>query len=666
MAGALRTAVVVLVFLASPGLAGAGQPAPDDTRTGLIVGQVIDAGTGRPVGSAFVLLSGGALPPRTPVSSPPSPRPRLMTDAEGRFAFRGLSSGTYNITASKPGYVDGAYGRRRPGGATHPLPLATGEKVGDVTITVWRYATISGSVVDEAGEPVVGLEVRALRRTVIGGRQQFTAAVSLAIRPTGTTDDRGLYRIPGLMPGDYAVVAVSVLASVPLSTLDSYRDAAQSGNSSSSSALFTPIFQVGASPALPGTPGALPVAGTVLSLQRTITPPPSPDGRLFVYPTTYYPAAISPTQAGLVTIVSGEDRAAVDFHLRPVPTSRVAGTVTSAEGVVANLALTLNAVAAQEWGADAVAGTVTDANGAFTFPAVPAGQYTLRAVKEPAASRFVANTIVQSGSGMTFVTSLSSGPTGPAPLPTEPTLWASLPVSVGRTDHTGVSVMLQNGLRVSGRAEFEGTAAKPPPERLAAMPIALNGQVPRGGSLSMAGSGNTTWTGRFDSSGAFTTVGVPAGKYSLRVAVASPGWTVKSATLNGRDVMDVPFDLQADATGVVVTFTDQPTEVRGVATTGTGAPDPDATVVMFPSDPQAWTGPAPGSRRFRTARTGKDGTYRTIGLPAGSYYIVAIPDSATSEWTEPKYLEQLARLATTITVDDGEKKTHDLKTAEVR
>lgn len=131
MAGGLRAAVAVVVLLASPGFAGAGQSAPDDSRTGLIVGQVIDAGTGRPVGGTFVLLSGGALPPRTPVSSPPSPRPRLMTDAEGRFAFRGLARGTYNITASKPGYVDGAYGRRRPGGATHPLPLASGEKVGD-------------------------------------------------------------------------------------------------------------------------------------------------------------------------------------------------------------------------------------------------------------------------------------------------------------------------------------------------------------------------------------------------------------------------------------------------------------------------------------------------------------------------------------------------------
>ena len=83
-------------------------------------------------------------------------------------------------------------------------------------------------------------------------------------------------------------------------------------------------------------------------------------------------------------------------------------------------------------------------------------------------------------------------------------------------------------------------------------------------------------------------------------------------------------------------------------------------------EPQAWTTPAPGSRRFRSIRTGKDGAYRTAGLPNGSYYIAAIPDEASSEWIEPKYLEQLARIATEIRMDDGEKRTQNLKTMEVR
>lgn len=530
---------------------------------------------------------------------------------------------------------------------------------------MWRNATISGSVLDEAGEPIVGVEVRALRRTLVSGRRRFTAgAPAMGLPRQVVTDDRGVYRLPALMPGDYVVVAVSTVASVPASLLQGYRDAIQSGATSSSD-LFRPIFEAGASSAMPGTSSAMAAGGTVLSLQRMITPPPPRGGRLFLYPTTYYPAAFTAADAGVVTIGSGEDRAAVDFQLRPVPTARVAGIVTSADGPVTSLALTLSAgigVADTE----AIAGAVTDGNGAFTFPAVPVGQYTLRVVKQPAMpTTGRTTTVIQAGSGVAFTTMIS-GSSGPQPLPTEPTLWATLPVSVGRADVTNLAVVLQNGPRISGRVEFEGTAPKPLPERIAALPLSIEGDVPRPAPLSFATIASAQWPARFDASGTFRSASVPAGKYFVRVPTAPPGWTFKSATLNGRDVVEAPLDLQADAAGVVITFTDTPIEVSGVATTGTGTPDPDATVVIFPSDPQAWNSPAPGSRRFRSVRTGKDGSYKATGLPAGSYYLVAIPDEAAGDWMEPKYLEQLARLATEIRVDDAEKRTQELKTREVR
>ena len=44
-----------------------------------------------------------------------------MTDADGRFVFRALAAGAYSLTAIKPGYLDGAFGRRRPGGTGQSL-----------------------------------------------------------------------------------------------------------------------------------------------------------------------------------------------------------------------------------------------------------------------------------------------------------------------------------------------------------------------------------------------------------------------------------------------------------------------------------------------------------------------------------------------------------------
>src|SRR6185295_7450139 len=67
-----------------------------------------------------------------------------------------------------------------------------------------------GTVVDEIGEPAIGVEVRALRRVFASGRARYQASGA-----TGTTDDRGTFRMPSLQPGDYIVVVPSTSASIP-------------------------------------------------------------------------------------------------------------------------------------------------------------------------------------------------------------------------------------------------------------------------------------------------------------------------------------------------------------------------------------------------------------------------------------------------------------------
>ena len=64
---------------------------------------------------------------------------------------------------------------------------------------------MSGLVVDDGGEPVVGAAVRALRRTPPRGRE-FGGEWS------ATSDDRGFYRIAQLPPGDYLVLVPSISA----------------------------------------------------------------------------------------------------------------------------------------------------------------------------------------------------------------------------------------------------------------------------------------------------------------------------------------------------------------------------------------------------------------------------------------------------------------------
>ena len=80
-------------------------PPPAVVTTGLIVGRVIDAGSGQPISGATVMLNGGITPAPPPPPTPGAPRPfvppvqppRMLTDQEGRFAFRHLTRGNYNV-----------------------------------------------------------------------------------------------------------------------------------------------------------------------------------------------------------------------------------------------------------------------------------------------------------------------------------------------------------------------------------------------------------------------------------------------------------------------------------------------------------------------------------------------------------------------------------------
>jgi hypothetical protein len=93
---------------------------------------------------------------------------------------------------------------------------------------------------------------------------------------------------------------------------------------------------------------------------------------------------------------------------------------------------------------------------------------------------------------------------------------------------------------------------------------------------------------------------------------------------------------------------------------------PDATsVLMFTSDAQAWSDAGPHSRRFRTARTGTGGTFTIAGAPPGEYYIVAVPEEQAADWRDPQALDAFARIATRISIAEGETQTVSLRLSEV-
>jgi hypothetical protein len=608
--------------LGGPGPGGGLNPIPQGT--GLILGQVVEAGSSRPIPGALVTLN---LRASRPI--------RALADGQGRFVFRDLPKGNYGVTATKPGHVDGAYGRLRPSGPTLALELGDGERASGVSIAVWRYAAIAGFVQDELGEPVVNTAVRVLRRQIVGGQWRFVAGAQ------DQTDDRGAYRIGTLEPGEYAVavamasgsgLGLDMMMGAELDRMVSVSAVRVASVGGGDASIF---FESG--------------GGDALGVDE--------NGRAITYPTQFFSGAGSAVRATLVNLGSGEERGSVDFQLKPVRAFRITGSVSGPEGPIGNLALTLVPAEAEQLASAFDTRTAfASATGAFTFTAVPPGQYVLRATRTPRMAFGGETMTFQQAGGATTITTVGGRMGGPGmpPLPTEPTLWTEIPVTVSTSDIMDIPVMMRPGLRVTGTVQFDGGAARPEGDRLTSVGVVLEPADVRPGVNSARG--------RVETSGQFATMGVPPGRYFVRAQGAPPGWTFRGATLGGRDVTDMPLDIDSEVSGVALVFTDRPIELSG-RVTGDANLTEGATVILFPADQSAWVGYGSTTRRLRNVRADKTGAFTIGNLPAGDYYLAAVTEKIAVDWQNPEFLASLTSDATRVRLSDGQKLTQNVKVA---
>jgi hypothetical protein len=577
---------------------------------------------------------------------------RAFTGGDGRFVFRDLAPGTYNASAILTGYAPGALGRRRLEGLPRPIDLSENERVVDASIRLWKLGSISGTVVDEAGEPMIGLQVRALRRTTTAGRRRYAGAGA------AQTDDRGMYRIAPLSPGDYVVVINSVATSAPAASVAEYFEAMSSGSTAGRNAMSQRRMETGAP--FPASGGVM-VGDQLVQINASpisggSTVVPMQDGRLLIYRTTFYPAATGVSQASIVTLASGDARTGVDLSLKPAPTVRVSGTLTVPDGPPGGIGVRLVPADTQELTSESgfeAAISMTDASGHFTLLGVPAGQYIAKAYRVPRGPLISSDTMSVVGGVMAEPTILT-----PPTAPTGPSFFAETTVVVGDSDVVDVSLAFRSGMRVSGQFEFEGTATRPTAQRLQQLLMTLSsvdGRLPSPGGVPPA---------RADAEGRFTSGGLPPGRYWISPPTPGPEWSVKSILAGGVNVLDRPIELtSADVTGVVVTYTDRTSELSGTVQ-GAGADD-DVTVVVFPADHQAWLANGRSPRRIMTASARQNGTYTLRLPPPGEYIVVAVLNDSMTDGDAALYAS-LARVGTRLSVAEGDKKSLPLTATRVR
>src|SRR5262245_26157797 len=208
LSSSLRDLCLLLCVSAAPlTLAMAQQPAApansdakreqQEQKPGSIKGRVV-GDDGQPMANVPVVA--------TPIGRSAARRPgqagqgaQTNTDDDGAFEFEGLAPASYVISASAPGYIT-------------PPPIEDEESpgvfhVGDsANITLVRGGVITGKVLNVAGEPLTGVSVNAIRVGGLEGEDD-NQLVFQGFGRNWRTDDRGVYRVYGLVPGAYIVQA---------------------------------------------------------------------------------------------------------------------------------------------------------------------------------------------------------------------------------------------------------------------------------------------------------------------------------------------------------------------------------------------------------------------------------------------------------------------------
>lgn len=681
MSGVKRHSLFVIVAMAVAGMTGfaqgrdaaapQGAPPPPDTRTAILMGQVLDADTGNAIAGAVVRLGvRGAAPAGARLGAPGTANGPLqllaLTDQQGRFLFHDLPKGNVQVSATAPGYMNpGGPVGGRGGVGNRPVVLADGERVLDHKIRLVRFATISGTLLDEAGEPAVGFPVEAVKRPVPGGPPA-------AVESHGaTTDDRGFYRISGIPPGSYFVMAPQVQVTMPAAVGDDL----VSGLLGGSGGVIGELMSGGGGANMMGAMAGVRVGNLMWSSSgsavgdsgpmgmvgmggvHTPGPPPTATGRLAAYQTQFYPAALTPAQATTLTLRSGEAREGIDLQLRPVPTSRVSGVVTGPSGPVKNISVRLLQASADASGQNGfdVAQAMTAGDGTFTMLGVPPGDYVVKVEKQatPDFREMMAALPAEMQSSM------PAGIAAFMPQGSKETLSAETTVGVGETDVTGVALMMTPGAHVAGRLEFVGTASPPTEEVLKQLQVSL---APVNGSMGLGPMQN-----KVTAAGEFKTASYPPGKYVVNVSPAPiNAWMVKSMTMAGRDVTNDAIELKStDVTDLVITFTNELSSVGGSIKEPASGGFDGVSVVFVPADYKRWLAGGGLQRRPPIVAPGPKGNFNIARVAPGDYLIIAVDNGVLDATQAADFYDRLAQRATRISVADGEKKTVSLDVVTV-
>jgi hypothetical protein len=392
-------------------------------------GVVVNASTGEPVPRATLTLAGSGLQGNMGGGQGGGAGRSARTDNEGKFNFASVQPGTYRLTADRVGFLRQQYGAQTPGGTGAPINLAQSQTVRNLDIKLTPQGVILGTVYDDEGDPLPRATVAAYR---MGKATSMTSSRrgGQQTGSTANTNDIGQYRIAGLPPGNYAVIA-----------------SGQSGRGGGGR---------GGMGGFAGGPGRGRAAATV---EEDLLP-------------TYYPSSLDAAAAAPVQVSPGQEMAGVNIALRRGRLYTVQGkitgvTVQDAGGVRVNL-VSREGGATSMLMAGGTAGAVRQ-DGSFQVARVQPGSYYL-----------IAERMGGGGGGRGGMGGPGAGPVG------------RTTVDVGSSDVSDLVVTMVDPVPVTGTVKVEGQQTQDtqsPTMSLSLTPAEYIPGLPGGGATARVSQG---------------------------------------------------------------------------------------------------------------------------------------------------------------------------------
>jgi len=600
LAGAFLFIVLLILFLPTPFEHSAhaqssnsnvaiaiATPSPEPTPPKATVrGKAVYDDTGRPIRRASVILASQNNTYRIGVTS--------VTDMDGNFEFKDVVAGTYIFIVNSPGLIT-------PYGYANDVNIDIPSKVNDKLFEVFREEF---TVVTVEGTKDVKVDVRAKRGGAISGRVTYAdgdPAVNITINIlrknkektsrviTGLsiesiigikTDDRGMYRVAGLPPGDYFVVA-----NEPVTHTD---------KSASSDSEFETIFGAGGSMLL-----------------------------------TFYPGASTKEEATPITLTAGQEQTETNISLPERGLYKIRGTVIARSdkrplkgfNVTLKRKDKLSSLNALGPSSERLNTDTTGEDGSWSFKDLPEGAYTIKVE-----------------SSYEYEEQATKTDSGKEPKRKKRLSGKTQEIKILSGDVTDVLIELSDGGRITGTVVMGN--GKPVtnflPATIKAKPLVDDAEDEEDSYPYY----REKYTGYVDDKGNFSIEGLPSGPVNFDVSVREEVY-VKSIMANGIDVTNSPLNLMegADVQNVQIVLGDDMATLKGVLRSAGDKPA-NMAVMLIPTNQAKWK--ARSSIDSYKGDVPKQNGEFSIKAAPGEYFIVFVPMTTSSVITSTWLKERTA------------------------